>query len=256
METLAGFIEIGQDAAAVIESGRTDVLGVFTGGIQTCMVTAFECQSGLVVVHDSAQLRFTDIAALLAKYGRCLRLTAVYPRSCLSEHADRLERLKRVTGLSGTRLRKVPVDSAAFALAFSTDGELRVFAHGSVSTDNPLPEKAVRTSITELNNFFIKPGSQSLALDVQFCEGSYNPIRALDKTPEQIMAIVAEQPRFFFNNAALLHAAHQLGVLVAPEMVDVVERYNLQRFRGEPVGPSDMARQASVFAEYLSAQNG
>lgn len=139
-------------------------------------------------------------------------------------------------------------------MAFSVSGELRIFAHGMAGASTPLPDKSVRTSITELNNFFITPGSQSLTLDIQFCEGNYGPIRSLEKTPEQILKIVEEQPGFFFNNVALLHAAHQLGVLEVPDaMVDVVERYSLQRYRADVVEPLNMAQQASVFADYLRA---
>lgn len=255
MESLAGFVEIGQDAAAVIEVGRTDVVGVFTDSIQTCMVVAFECKNGLVVVHDSGQLLFTDISALVARYGRCRRLTAIYPRASTSDHADRIDRLKRIAGVSGPSLRKIPVDQGAFAVAFATSGEHRVYPNGLAKRFTELPEKAIRVSTTELNNFYIKPGSQSLKLDLQFSDGQHNAIRTLDKTIEQILDIVEQQPKFFFNNAALLHAAHQLGILVLPSsLYEVVERHSLQRYRWAVVEPQDHARQAIVFAEYLAAQ--
>lgn len=254
MELITGFVEIGQDAAAVIETGRPDIGGVFTGGIQTCMVTAFECQDALVVVHDSAQLVFSDISALVGRYGRCRRLTAIYPRSSYNIHMERLDRLKRIVGASGNRFQKMPVDSNGFALSFSVAGELEIFSHGSIAAAVPLPEKPIRTSITELNNFFITPGSQSLKLDIQFSEGKYNPVRELDKTLAQILKLVELQPKFFFNNAALLYAAHQLHILDLPAaMVDVVERHKLQRFRTEVVQPHQLAQQESVFEEYLSA---
>ena len=256
MESLAGFVEIGQDAAAVIEAGRTDVVGVYTGSIQTCMIAAFECKNGLVVVHDSGQLLFTDISALVAKHGRCRRLTAIYPTASARDHAERLERMKRVAGVSGEGFRKIPVDNDAFEVAFSTSGEHRIYPIGLVNRFTELPEKAIRVSTTELNNFYIKPGSQSLKIDLQFSEGRYNAVRTIDKTLEQILEIVERQPTFFFNNAALLHAAHQLGALVVPSsLCDVVERYNLQGYRWAIVDPQDRARQASVFNEYLAAKH-
>lgn len=256
MESLAGFVEIGQDAAAVIETGRTDVMGVYTGSIQTCMVVAFECKNSLVVVHDSGQLLFTDISALVAQHGRCRRLTAIYPTANVRDHAERLDRLKRVAGVSGTALRKIPVDQVAFEVAFSTSGEYEVSPNGAARGFIDLPEKTIRVSTTELNNFYIKPGSQSLKIDLQFSEGRYNAVRTIDKTPEQILEIVERQPTFFFNNAALLHAAHQLGALVVPSsLCDLVEHYNLQGYRWAIVDPQDRARQARVFNEYLAAKH-
>lgn len=55
MESLQEYVEMGQDAAAVIEAGGT-AKAVYTGAIQTCMVMAFECRNALIVLHDSVNL--------------------------------------------------------------------------------------------------------------------------------------------------------------------------------------------------------
>lgn len=254
MEELVGFIEIGQDAAAVIEAGQSGVLGVYTPNLQTCMVIAAECQNALVVVHDSGQLAFADISALIGKYGRCRRLTAIYPAGS-DIHAERLAGLKRVTKVSGTAFRKELVNMSNFAVTFGVTGAYQVIGNGIAFGFKALPDRATRVSVTELNNFFLKPNSKSLKLDLQFSEGSFNPERAPDKTQEQMLAIMEKQPKFFFNNAALVYAAHQIGILELPEaLVELVEEHQLQRFRADVVRPSENPRQAEVFALFMASR--
>lgn len=255
MDELHGFFEIGQDAAGVVESGRTDVVGIYTGGIMTCLVLAFECQSGLVVVHDSGQLLFSDISALISRYGKCRRMTAVFPSNKVHGYRDRVSRLQRVVGVKSSALQKVPVDTPVYAVAISATGELGVCPHGEAQGYTPLHERSYRVSVTELNNFFLKRGSQTLKIDLQFSNGKYNPIRGLDKTPGEIVKIVLGEPKYFFNNAALLYAAHQLGVMGAPPaLVNIVERNNLQRFRGDLVQPHEVSTQALLFSEFCKSQ--
>lgn len=254
MQSFTGFIEIGQDAAAVIESGSTNAAGVYTAGIQSCMIVAFECTDALVVVHDSAQLAFSEITALVGQNGRCQRLTAIYPAG-VGIHADRLNRLKLVTGVKEPKFLKVPVQANDFAVAISVDGDYQVLPNGVATGYTELPDKQVRTSVTELNNFFIKPNSKSMKVDVQYAGGKYNPRRGTDKTVDQMLDTTDQQPKFFFNNAALIYAAHQLGVVNTPEyLLRLVERFGIQRYRTDSVAPADYPIQALAFEEYRSAR--
>lgn len=255
MEILQGFIEIGQDAAAVVESGNPEVVGVFTDSIQTCLIAAFECQQGLVVVHDSAQLQFSEISNLVASQGRCKKLTVIYPSHNLTQHAERIERLKRITGVSGSRFIKVSVPYEGYAVKYSPVEGAQVYPHGSVATSVPLPSKAIRTSIAEINNFFIEPNSKSLVLDVQYSDGRYNEVASIQKSEDQLLAIVERQPKFFFNNAALLHAAHQLNLLSIPaSLIDRVERNGLAVYRTHGVPDHDRARQSSLYDEFMASR--
>lgn len=61
-----------------------------------------------------------------------------------------------------------------YAVIFATSGDYRVIPNGLAHRFEPLPDKAIRASITELNNFFIVPKSRSLRLDVQYFGGVYS----------------------------------------------------------------------------------
>lgn len=253
MHSYTGFIEIGQDAAAVIESGSTSTRGVYTGNIQTCMISAFECDDALIVIHDSAQLAFSEITSLIGRYGRCRRLTAIYPAAG-TIHADRLNRLKLVTGVKGTKFRKHPIQTRNSEVAFSVNGDYNVLPNGEASGYTELPEKEIRTSVTELNNFFSEVNSKSMVVDVQYAAGSYNPCRGTDKSIEQMLDITSKQPKFFFHNAAFIYAAHKLGIVSAPAyLVELVENLGIQRYRGMAVTDDDYQVQASAYKQYCSA---
>lgn len=64
------FIEILQDSAGVIEKSNESVNGFFTGEIETCMVTTYKCENGFLMIHDSGQLKISDICKLIKKYGQ------------------------------------------------------------------------------------------------------------------------------------------------------------------------------------------
>lgn len=256
MHILQGFVEIGQDAAAVIEWGTPGVVGVFTDSIQTCMVAAFECANGFVVVHDSAQLQFSEISGLIGNLGRCKKMAIAVPTDSQSQHAERVNRLKTLTGATGKNFTKLVVPSSRYAVSYSPEEGLNVHVHGSTAAALPLPEKRNRTSVAEINNFFIKPNSKSLLVDVQFSEGQYNKVKAIQKTIDQLLEIVSEQPEYFFNNAALLHTANALGLLPVPSfLVEIVERNALQAYRTNVVPSHDLQRQRVLYNEFISSRS-
>ncbi|EIY2515463.1 hypothetical protein OE494_29410 [Pseudomonas aeruginosa] len=256
MYVLQGFVEIGQDAAAVVDTGTPGVVGVFTDSIQTCMIAAVECDKGFVVIHDSAQLQLPGIAALITTMGRCKKLSVVVPAGSQDQHSERITRLKRITGVAAKNFTKLTVPSFGYAVSYTTDGGMEVHAHGATAASLPLPEKGIRTSIAEINNFFIKSNSQSLAVDVQFSDGRYNAVKPIQKTVEQLMKVLSEQPKYFFNNAALLYAANDLGLLVLPsDLVRFVEDNALQPYRTSVVPAHDQQRQAMLFNKFVSSRS-
>lgn len=256
MHVLQGFVEIGQDAAAVIEGDTPGVVGVFTDSIQTCMVAAFECTNGFVVVHDSAQLQFSEISGLIGSMGRCKKLAIAVPIDSQSLHAERINRLKTLTGATGKNFIKLVVSSSVYAVSYSPEEGLEVHAHGSTAASLPLPEKQDRISVAEINNFFIKPNSKSLLVDVQFSGGKFNKVKPIQKTIDQLLEIVSEQPNYFFNNAAFLHAANALDLLSVPSfLVEIVERNALQAYRTNVVPGHDLQRQKVLYNEFISSRS-
>jgi hypothetical protein len=254
LRSLQGFIEIGQDAAAVIEKDNTDVLGVFTGGVQTCMVFSFECKRGLVVIHDSGQLKLEDMAGIVQSQGLCRRITTYCQQDTEDGHIRRLRQLTRVLRVKDKNIQPYMIPhSFELAVSVSGNGEAGIF--GQFEGYQALPDKLIRHSITELNNFFLAENSQSLRLDLQHAGGRYRKIRPLDKTVNQMLAIVRNQPDFFFNNLALLHAAHQVGVLSLPEGVaQLVDNHGLQIYRGNVVEKHRHGFQRELFDGYLESR--
>jgi hypothetical protein len=254
LRSLQGFIEIGQDAAAVIEKENTDVLGVFTGGVQTCMVFGFECKRGLVIVHDSGQLKLEDVTGIVQSQGLCRRLTTYCKQGTEDGHISRLRQLIRILRVKDKNVQPYMIPHA-FELAISVSGNGEVGTFGQSEGYQALPDKPVRHSITELNNFFLARDSQSLRLDLQYAGGRYRKIRLLDKTVNQMLAVVRDQPDFFFNNLALLHAAHQVGVLSLPEGVaQLVDDHGLQRYRTNVVEAHRQNLQHELFEGYLESR--
>jgi hypothetical protein len=254
LRSLQGFIEVGQDAAAVIEKENTDVLGVFTGGVQTCMVFSFECKRGLVVVHDSGQLKLEDVAGIVQSQGLCRRLTTYCKQDTEDGHIPRLRQLIRILRVKDKNIQPYMIPHA-FELAISVSGHGEVGICGQFESYQALPDKPVRHSITELNNFFLAKNSQSLRLDIQYAGGRYRKIRPLDKTVNQMLAVVRNQPDFFFNNLALLHAANQVGVLSVPEgVVQLVDDHGLQMYRSSVVEAHRQDFQRELFDGYLESR--
>lgn len=252
---LNGFVEIGQDAAAVVEVDQLGVAGVYTGSIQTCLVMIFLCDRGYVVVHDSGQLVLSDITDLVGRYGHCHHMVVVHPASASRNDAERCLEVEKALGVREEDLRYLPCALPAYAVAYGDDGGLHVMESGVAAGYTPLPDKPVRASITELNNAFSELGAAKLRLDVQFSEGEYNTPRGLDKTQGEILELVLEQPKHFYLNAAFLYSAHKLGVFEAPpELIQLVESKGLARYRTELVPPEMAAAQAEDFEWYAASQ--
>lgn len=252
---LNGFVEIGQDAAAVVEVDQLGVAGVYTGSIQTCLVLIFLCDRGYVVVHDSGQLVLSDITDLVSRYGHCQQMVVVHPAGASRNDAERCLQIEKALGVREEDLRYLPCSLPVYAVAYDDDGCLHVMESGAAAGYTPLPDKPVRASITELNNAFSELGAAKLRLDVQFSEGKYNAPRGLDKTQGEILELVLVQQKFFYHNAAFLYSAHKLGVFEAPpELIQLVESKGLERFRTEEVPPEMAAAQAEDFKWYAASQ--
>jgi hypothetical protein len=252
MESLQGFVQIGKDAAGIIETKSTDALGLYTGNVQACVVFVCECSSGLIMIHDSGQLEFGELCALIERHGACNQISAFYVAEWFRFHEQRLSQIKQLMHVRDPKFRRVSAPTGGFSVAYGTSGIFRVYRQGEASGYVHMIEEKKRISIAELNNFFLEPNARNLKLDVQFCEGSYAPIRSLDKTPIQMLEIMESQPNFFFNNVALLYAAHELGILQLPEsIINIVKVHRLQRFRFEEVPFRYRLVQSVIFNKFM-----
>ena len=94
-------IEIIQDGAGVIEKNQMVANGFYTGGVQNCLVTVYQCIDAVVLVHDSGQLRLDDICNLITKFGTVTKITAAFSSQLNSaHHLNRLDRILPKIGYS------------------------------------------------------------------------------------------------------------------------------------------------------------
>lgn len=205
------------------------------------------------MVHDSAQLKLLNITTLIKSYGTVRKLIIVQGLEADTKHGQRLAEIIRIAGVSGKQLICHNTPETTFAVRCNLIGEFDVI-------DNRIPLKVVRIpdikkrqAVCEVNNFFLTPNSQSLRLDIQYINGQYAPVRALDKSESELLKTVEEQPDFFFQNLAFLSEAHDHGLLVlSPEFLSLVETYDLKRLRTSLPNNQDKATQLVEHKHYLS----
>lgn len=248
-------IEVGQDGVGIIEENNKAAKGFFTVGVESCLVTTYFFKKATVIIHDSSQLKLSEIFALIKKYGAVRKLIVVWGNGVSSHHKERLQTLMKLVALSRRdQLVQVQVPQDNFAFMCATSGEYEVCPNFIPAHVLRIPEKEKRQAVCEVNNFFAERNAQSLALDVQYREGHYAPVRTLDKTLDELLTTLRQQPDFFFQNIAMLHGAQKHGLLMLPQALsDVAVKYTVDRFRVELPSPQDKVDEAREFRAYVDA---
>lgn len=249
-------IEVGQDGAGIIEENNKAAEGFFTVGVESCLVTVYYFRKATVLIHDSSQLKLAEIYALVKKYGVIRKLIVVSGQQASSSHKMRLQTLMKLFALTPkNQLEQVQVPQDNFAFVCSTSGEYKVIPNSIPAHAARIPEKDARQAVCEVNNFFAERNGQSLALDVQYREGSYSPVRKLDKTLAELLKVVGEQPDFFFQNVAVLYAAQKQGLLTLPlALSNLAVKYELERLRFQLPSPEDRMGEEREFKVYMDAR--
>lgn len=210
-----------QDAAGVIEVGSGRTAAFYTAGVQTCVVSAFECKRATVFVHDSGQLDLAEIENLISGYGRVTTMHVMFPlqgeRELLDRHTKRLGMLKRA--LKPETCNEGPgTPLVTYSVKF-TGGEGLSMCLAPPAGYEDIPQKSTRQVVMELNNFFASSKTVKLPLDVQYRHGAFLPAQGPLSSLSQLLEALATQPEYFFHNLAFLLAAADAGVIDIPASV-------------------------------------
>lgn len=249
------FIEITQDSAGVIEKENNDFEGFYTGGIQSCLVTVYECEKAHILVHDSGQLKIGDICNLINGSGSVQKVTATFGPNLNSEHHQR--RFSEILGNIGYGDKDIDVLESTmptFSFKYPLNDKAKVLQNATPDYVEKIPDKDKRISITEINNFFLKPNSQKLELDIQFINGSYQPPKGLEHSVSDLLEIVKAQPDFFFPNLAFLEKAHGIGLLKLPEvLLDTAKECRVSQFMYRAMNSEELAQQKVEFQKFIKS---
>ncbi|GHA88911.1 hypothetical protein [Modicisalibacter luteus] len=251
---MKNIIEITQDAAGVIESGSCEYYGFYTGGIQSCLISVYECNDACVLVHDSGQLKISDITKLVKKYGDVKRVTVAFgPELNRRHHQVRLDKILLDVGCVDRNVDLMERNKSNFAFLFPINGDASTIENMRPETVQAIPDKDKRMSMVELNNFFLKPNSQKLRLEVQFAKGKYNPPRGLDLSLKDMLKIVKKQPDFFFANLDFLEKAHKAEVISLPKaLLEVAKIFNVSEFMYRQLLPEERRQQNIEFRKFIN----
>ncbi|WP_318389601.1 hypothetical protein [Enterobacter sp.] len=211
------YIEITQDAAAFCSS-TGNISGVFTGGVETCIIWVVRYENGFLMVHDSGQLLLTEIVALIKSYGNPL-VIAIHHGLDYSENSHK-SRVSEICNQLGYANSPMMLNSkmASFGVLQENDGgyeycRSNIKPHGLV----PLPDYENRINIVYFNNFFLEPSSQSLKIDLQYDGEHYlhntHPLHSV----ESVLSDIASQPGHFYNNLMVLYPIVNKDIVQFPE---------------------------------------
>ncbi|HHC6692760.1 hypothetical protein CGJ04_09250 [Vibrio parahaemolyticus] len=245
------FIEITQDSVGIIEASNKSIQGIFTGGIQTCLIMVFRCEEATVLVHDSGQLDLTALLNIINAYGEVHKVTLAFGPQILGEHFDaRLQVILQSINLVGDVEQKQS-QLPTFAFKYNVNGTSECVADNCPTNVMAIPDKKLRMSCIELNNFFLEPCSQKLKPSIQYSDSRYQEKFGLDYTIDEMLEILENQPEFFFPNLAYLEKAHNLKIIELPtNFLEIAQNYNVSRFMFYPIGGQDLELQKR---EYLKA---
>ncbi|KCB41349.1 hypothetical protein L539_3477 [Bordetella hinzii 5132] len=253
MSHFDGLIEITQDGAGVIEAGSSKAKGFFTADVMTCIVCVYVCERATIMIHDSGQLKISDIVTFIDSYGAVKKLVVVSGENASPEaHEDRVNTIMSKFGLTGEHLEAKFVPLPAFAVLSDLNGDVVATGKSIPSGVSRIPDSHKRWCVCNVNNFFSAPKSESLTLDIQYQQGKYAPAAELNQSLEELLGIVDEQPDYFFLNITFLHEAHKSGLLSLPtSLIDLAKKYNLERLIKNPLSDEDKAMQLKEYESYM-----
>ena len=244
-----GYVEIGQDGVGIIET-KDDAKGLFTYKIESCLIEIFLCAKATILIHDSKQLKLSQIEKLIKKYGTITKVIFVRRKDYDGRHD---ERMKKLVKAAGTRNEVLIASFEPFAVACSKQGAINILPHGVPEGVKQLPVSEQRQAVCEVNNCFLEQNAQNLALDIQYVKGEFGALRAIDKLLPELLEMLKDQPQFFFMNLAVLGNAHAHGALELPEyLLALYERHSVGRFRLRPLTPEERRLEAEEYKAYVS----
>lgn len=244
-----GYVEIGQDGVGIIEA-KDDAKGLFTYKIESCLIEIFLCAKATILIHDSKQLKLSQIEKLIKKYGTITKVIFVRRMDYDGRHDERMKKLVKV---AATRNEVLVAPFEPFAVACSKQGAVKILPHGVPQGVRQLPDSEKRQAVCEVNNFFLEKNAQNLAIDIQYAKGEFCTPRLIDKSLPELLEILKAQPQFFFMNLAVLGYAHIHGALELPEyLLALYQRQNLERFRLRQLTSEERKLETEEYRAYVN----
>lgn len=246
------YVEITQDSIGIVELSNESVQGIYTGGIQCCLVMVFKCANATVLIHDSGQLEIDSLVELLSEYGDVKSLTVAFGPELNAQHFNqRLQVITSSIGFVGDIIQ-VPTPLSEFAFLYNIDGSSECISNHYPDSVVAIPYKNLRMSCIELNNFFLEPRSQKLQPSIQYRNGIYQEEFGLDYTLNEMLKILKEQPDFFFPNLAFLEKAHGLNLICLPsELLEIAQNNNVSKFMFETIDNTNKKLQNVEYHKYF-----
>jgi len=211
------YIEITQDAAAFC-SFSNSLKGIYTDGVETCIIWIVRYDHGILMIHDSGQLLLSEMATLIKKYGEPQGIGIHHGFNYSDRrHKLRIENLCQQIGCANPPLM-LNSEMNSFSVLQERDGGF-VYSQPKIKPPGliPLPDHEKRINIVNFNNFFLEPSSQSLSIDLQHDGNSYLNNTTPLHSVKTVLDAVESQPTHFYNNLLVLHPIVAKNIVSFPE---------------------------------------
>lgn len=213
-------VDVTQDGAGYSSLDNGDVSGFLTEKVESCSVYVFFGDEGYSIVHDTGQLKYSEIAEFAKQ---CGKITGTYygvnlkslDRYMKDLHKNRRDRIKNLLKIK--IIEKVDLPSGIIAVlkdgsVISKDKEIS----GLKIVRTSAPDKKRRENINYLNNLFHPTNKQSLSIDIQYNNGeSFTDIPKLLYSFEYMTEIAKKKSLkgdLDFQNA--LYMAQASGIIL------------------------------------------
>lgn len=211
-------IEITQDAAGFcLYDGN--ITGIFTQDIESCVVIIVNYELGFLMIHDSGQLEIQCVIELVKNYGRIIKVEAIYGTS-VDPGLRNLQknRIKKIFKTFNTNIEPSLIDQEKFGLLKELKKGVLILPPGKKPSNLlSLPNQELRNDIIKFNNFFIKPNSQSLIVDLQFDGYEYSENTTIIHNVKYVLRTIYEQHEHFINNLNVTLPILDANILPFPQ---------------------------------------
>lgn len=243
------FIGITQGGCGIISHEAAE--GLFTGGLESCLAIAYECENGCVLFHDSGQLRVSEVCELVKGLGEVRRIHAAFGMHVNGElHQSRLDKIISALDYAGS-VEVLQVNRSRFSVCYTESHGLKLAdaldEEGVVWPENSRKREAINI----LRDLFIEPGSQQLGIDVQYSGGMFTGTPALNPPLHEILEMVACQKDFFLLNLKALHKFALEGEIALPVwLMNFYDEFDIESLDIRTASAGEVDVERNIFEEY------
>lgn len=184
------YIEITQDGAGLILSEKANEMGLYTKGVESCAIYTIWGSKGLLMIHDTAQIKIQDIFTLAKKVGKVSKIVfAVNER--LQNQARKIHDEKRKKLINITKPKIVEkINLPLGILSVNHQGYETTTKMNEISSP---PNNEKRFKIMFYNNLFSPTNSQSVDIDFQFDGNDFTDLPKLQRSIEKMREIARQK---------------------------------------------------------------